>query len=393
MGFQFNKKEEPDKAILYKTPAHKKRPRFYVAGKAPNVLIGSSNYPNIHSGVLLDDEGTAKDNPKDIVASKQKISSILQSRQSLVNSWSKANVKIDLKSKFVEQARDVAMSKRAVDSEVFLQKAITSDISFHERMMPHGPSAALKKLQVTTNPSIPKPIDRLTSDTDVTATTALHELNDKGFDETYLTRLLSVGTLGQKRKLVPTKWSITAVDDSLSKRLRKEVLQHDEADFRLYTGEYLGNEFIIIVLPGPWSFELFELSEPHNIYNSSDEIGITQDHEFQEGRKTYASITAGAYYASKLGVLETFNKEKIQGRVIVFRVITTRYTVPLGVWVVREGVRIALNNKEETTIETVKQAKEIVAQKLKEKLGVNTEEIVRASKVLAQEQKSLSNWF
>ena len=55
----------------------------------------------------------------------------------------------------------------------------------------------------------------------------MSELQNKGIDEYHMTKLLSAGTLGQgdKRKIVPTKWSITAVDDTYGKKIREEI-QH-----------------------------------------------------------------------------------------------------------------------------------------------------------------------
>ncbi|MFW5865618.1 MAG: hypothetical protein ACOCU6_00825 [Nanoarchaeota archaeon] len=394
MGVRFRKKEEPDKSILYqKRGTLKKRSKNYFSGKIPNLLIGSYGYPNVSTGALVDDIGGSVDDPKDIVAKRYDIDRVLQSRQSLVNSRVTTNVKT-MNSRFTEQAGDLAKSKRSVDSEVFLKKAVTPGMSFDERNMPHGPSGELRKLMLTSNPHIPRPIERVTSDTDVKATTALHELNSKGFDEYYLTKLFSVGTLGRNRKLVPTKWSITAVDDTISDRFRDEVLDYKESDYRVFTGEYLGNEYVVLFLPGPWSFELFEMAIPHSIYNSTDEVTITQDYEFQQGRKKYASNTSGAYYAAKLAALEKCRREKIQARVIVFRVITKKYTVPLGVWVVREGVRqTLLSDPLDKMISSTSEAKTVVSNLLSAKTGEDGIFFIAKSIIFSSSQKSLTSWL
>ncbi len=69
------------------------------------------------------------------------------------------------------------------------------------------------------------------------------------------------------------------------------------------------------------------------------------DHEFYEGRKYYASETAGGYYTVRLAVLEKLNEKKRQGSVLALRFITGDYTLPLGVWVTREAARNAMNLK------------------------------------------------
>ncbi|MFA5944828.1 MAG: hypothetical protein WC876_10225, partial [Candidatus Thermoplasmatota archaeon] len=62
------------------------------------------------------------------------------------------------------------------------------------------------------------------------------------------------------------------------------------------------------------------------------------------GRTTYAS-TAGGYYATRLSVLEHLVKIGRQATAIVLREITDAYTTPLGVWVVRETCKVALESK------------------------------------------------
>ncbi|MEM3845867.1 MAG: hypothetical protein QXU98_09220, partial [Candidatus Parvarchaeota archaeon] len=88
---------------------------------------------------------------------------------------------------------------------------------------------------------------------------------------------------------------------------------------------------------GEWSFELIE------VWNNSSKLFIGDgDYELYEGRKTYASNTAGGYYAVRLAVLEELKRLKRQFTVVAIREITPDYFVPLGVWVVRESARAAL---------------------------------------------------
>ena len=97
--------------------------------------------------------------------------------------------------------------------------------------------------------------------------------------------------------------------------------------------------------PSAFSFELFELYVPGSSWNPSDQIKASTDSEGYSGRKTYASNTAGGYYATRLPILEYLNKIKKQAAVLAVRIETPTYWAGLGVWVVRESVRKALNNK------------------------------------------------
>ena len=69
------------------------------------------------------------------------------------------------------------------------------------------------------------------------------------------------------------------------------------------------------------------------------------DYEAYEGRKYYASNTAGGYYTVRLAALEKLNQMKKQGSVLALRFITGDYTLPLGVWVTREAARKSMQSK------------------------------------------------
>jgi hypothetical protein len=158
---------------------------------------------------------------------------------------------------------------------------------------------------------------------------------------------LSVGNLGigKNRKLVPTRWSITAVDDTVGKDWLNEIRQYPETDYTSFFGGYLGNYFLILFYPDVWSYELFETYMPKSSWNVTEETQFTTDYEAYAGRKTYAENCGGGYYAARLPILEKLKGMKRQASVLCLRFITGEYAVPLGVWVVREAVRKAMSSK------------------------------------------------
>jgi hypothetical protein len=84
---------------------------------------------------------------------------------------------------------------------------------------------------------------------------------------------------------------------------------------------------------------------PKTLWNPEGrETAIFSDYEFFDGRKDYASI-GGCYYSGRLIVSEHLNKEKRQAGVVILREARPEYIMPLGVFVVREGVRKTLKNK------------------------------------------------
>ncbi len=201
---------------------------------------------------------------------------------------------------------------------------------------------------MTENPKIKNVVEKTVSDIDMKANEGLKKLYRKGIDENFLTKLLSIGLLGVKknRKLVPTRWSITATDDILGKEMLKEIRDYQEIDFQAYFDGYLGNYYLVLFFPGVWGFELYEMQVPLKV-NPWSKTGkfYAYDYEGFDGRKNYAEETAGGYYACRLGIIEKLRELRRQGYVLVFRFITEEDKYPLGVWVCREATRISLKNK------------------------------------------------
>jgi DNA repair protein NreA len=360
-----------------------------VMGKVPNILIGSYNYPTVNTGFLASDDVRDEDNPKAWAENKDiGIKDIVLMRQSLANSRFTANVKSA--SRFSDNLKEVSLSEKAVDAEVFFDGKIRKEFSFNVDTLPHGPVGTLKTIDVLENPRIPFHVQRAESDIDLKASQAIKTLSGKGIDEHFLTKIVSAGNLGVKiqRKMVPTKWSITMIDDSLGKDHIRAIQGNENCEYGFFEGSYLGNYYFCLTFPGPWSFELFE-TYVGGLENAS-EYASASDYESAFGRKTYASNTSGGYYASRIAVLEYFKKKKKIGRVLMFRFITDEYWAPLGVWVVREASRNAFKGEGkifENKDELLKHAFTLALMKFR--ININTS--YRESKLLKEikEQKTL----
>jgi len=310
-------------------------------GSSPAPFVGRFGYPNINVGVLTPPEisdSWVHDAPKFWASNQFKIPQIVDLRSALVNSRFKAHVKS--KSKWLEISQEVGMASKPVDVELTLAKKPSFRLNTDIHAAPMGPNAQLKKAVITSNPKINTKVDKIVSDTDLKAQPGMTYLYEKGFDELFLNKLLSVGTLGVQRKLVPTRWSITATDDILGKHVLNEVKQFPEADYQVYYGSYLGNHYLMLFFSTTWSYELYE-----NYLPALPKWQYSHDYEAFEGRKTYAENTVGGYYTVRLALAEKMKEMKRQAGVLVLRFITGEYTVPLGVWVTREAARKALSNR------------------------------------------------
>jgi len=319
---------------------------FY--GSAPTPFVGRYGYPNINVGILSlqdrTDDAWLYDAPRYWSEQNFDIPRIATFRSELVNSRFKADIRD--RSKLLEISQEVGMASKPVDVEVNLESKPRFRLSTDPYTAPMGPNAKLKKAEITSNPKIPHKVDKVVSDIDLKAMDAISYLYDNEFDENFLTKLLSIGSLGvnKNRKLVPTRWSITAIDDAVAKKLMPKVHQFPELDYTAFFGSYLGNYYLLLAFPEPWSYELFETYLPKASWNVNDEIVYMTDYEGYNGRKDYAENCAGGYYSVRMAILERLAQLKRQASVLALRFITGEYAMPLGVWVTREATRKALQN-------------------------------------------------
>ena len=147
--------------------------------------------------------------------------------------------------------------------------------------------------------------------------------------------------------MVPTRWSITAVDSIVSKNLIEKKIKGKKPinEYRVYEFSYLGNRFIVLMTPSSWRYEWIEAWYPGTVWNPDGrKIAMGGDWEGYKGRRTYASI-GGCYYAVRLAVAEFLAKEGRQAGVIAMREIHPSFITPLGVWINRESVREALRRR------------------------------------------------
>jgi len=302
----------------------------------PEVFVGRHGYPLVRAGPMI-----SAGSPQEKPSLGMDIGEIIAARSALVRSEIKITVKeADAPGRLLEVCQQIAMSSAPVGTEVSFQKPPQGRMQFDGVLSPSGPSGELKGLEITTNPLIPRKVDRIVEDRGAGAAAAVAELYSSGIGTDHISRMLSLGLLGKRRKLVPTRWSITASDDMIGKALKNSILDRPQVnDYYLFSGEDLGNHFEILLLPRPFSFELIEIWMPRSVWAEDGFIG--GDREGALAKKEY-SILAGGYYAARLAVLEHLAEMQRQAAVLAVREISEAYWAPLGVWVVREVARAAL---------------------------------------------------
>jgi len=349
-------------------------------GPSPkSVFVGHENYPDVFVGPLvsLNESNLERvDTPEKMFGLSQE--KIIRDRYSLVRGKLQKNV--FTRDRYIRELQAVTLSAKPVDMEINFRKKPSFSLSFSPILQPMGASGEVNKIKVVDNPKIRSPVYKLIDD-DIKADEVVVEFYKLNFNVSQISKILSSGVLGIKKKLVPTKWSITAIDALLSKYFITKIKNFSSIDeYLLFENSYLGNHFYILLLPGNWEFEQFETWFPGTLWNlNSNSPEIAVEFEFYFGRKDYASLQSGGYYASRFAVSEGLYKMKRQARAIVIREVGKEYDIPVGVWEVRENVRAALRKKPEK-FGSLKQ----LLQNLKTK--IKSEEYVKKSNLLRQKR-------
>lgn len=346
-----------------------------VFGESAEVFVGSFGYPSVSWGPVLPLQEYATE--RDIY--EMGYEKIIEHRVNVVRGKRYGGIRPE--GRIVEETQDVAMSVRPVDVEMRFSKEPVFSPKFSSVAQPIGASGTMKDVRLCENPKVPKKADELLKEKGRAREIAA-EMFDTGLDNYYITKVLSAGLLGMKgdRKMVPTRWSITATDDMIGKYLMGRVRGYAEvSDFYVLSHESLSNHFEILVMPGKWEFENFEAWSPGTIWTQGgSDFRVSGEHEPFGGRTAYAESQAGGYYAVRIGVLEFLDRIRRQARVVSIREIYEGYQVPVGVFQVRENVRDATLNVRKYS--TLGEALASAGSRLRKGVG----EYVRRSKVLTQ---------
>jgi DNA repair protein NreA len=355
----------------------------------PSVFIGSWNYPKVYAGPMIapvSGDTTIMDMPESWIPQSKSQEDIIGYRMSLVRGKQLVGIK-DLESGFVEKLQEISLAENSIESEAeFFKKPRGS--SFSDEHTPHGPSAIIQKFDIE-NVRWEHSLEKAFYDTDLKAADAVVDLNKKGIPFSNIQKAFSVGAMGvgKRRKLVPTRWSITACDSTIGDRLLKTVRFNDIIDTtRVYEFSSLNNYYAIMLIPTEWQYEWMEAF----LQVLGREELIFSDYETNSGKKEYSRV-GGCYYTCKMAVLEALERESKQAGVIVLREAYNGY-VPLGVFNVRENVRNAMDQAP-LEFEDMKTALSYISTKLKLPMEKFVKQSDLLKELLNSRQTTLDSFF
>ena len=315
----------------------------------PSVFVGRYGYPKVKVGPMLPPlhgDTTILDKPEMWLG--KSIEEIVNYRLSLVRGVSNIDIH-STSGKYIETLQELAMTSMSVESEATFEKRPIADIEQEKALgldidsAPFGPIAPLKTFKTSSSLSVDQRLENVFYDKDLRTAEGVVNLYQGGVEVSRIHRVLSMGMLGlqRNRRMVPTRWSISATDDVISASLIKKIETFPTIDFfKVQKHIHLGNYYSVILIPDDiWSFEMQEAW-----YDNNGNLGVGIDFENANGLDHYPSI-AGAYFAARLGVAEHLFKIRHKAAALILREIRPEYVMPLGVWQIREGIRKALDGE------------------------------------------------
>src|SRR5437667_3701366 len=204
-----------------------------VGSSPPGGFVVRFGYPKVFVGPMVppvSGDTTILDTPEWWMG--KSFDEIVDYRYSLLRGYSKANVFDARKGgRLIEKLQEVAMMTKPVDTELVITRLPRKILDLREDSQPFGPIAPLESFQAG-NSSVDDRIEKAFYDVDLVADDAVLQLYRNGVLVTRIQSAFSLGLFGEnkRRKLVPTRWSITAVDSNLSLRLMARVRQHPFID-------------------------------------------------------------------------------------------------------------------------------------------------------------------
>ncbi len=312
----------------------------------PGVLIGESGYPRVNLYYMvppgiIGEKAREYEDPVGWASRRITLSSIIRLRSSLLSVKLRVNA-YDPITLYTREISPALISEKPIQTEAILAKPPIPRLSFSGISKPVGPTAPAERIRVAENPKPPSKIESLVWD-DAPAAEAVWEAYRSGVDIYEIQRAFMLGLLGtiRRRRLVPTRWAITAVDEIVSSRLLKHIRGMREiSEYMVYFGEYLGNRFTIVLLPGYGRIEWIEVWRPNTLWTRRASQPVIY-YLFEDPRGVKSSEDGG-YSAAKISVLEYMYKNNIRSDVLIIREILPSYYAPVGNWHIRETVKRAL---------------------------------------------------
>lgn len=311
----------------------------------PDFLVGEWGYPSVNFGPISSPEESHANFHSLISSENFDLIDILRIRLNNLYTFERVNVrKAPSLYRTNEVIKELAISVKPVDTEIVLRREPIPRVFLDPDIPPVGLRAPIERIEDVGNVYAPRKLESAVEE-DENARILMSELYDHGISNYHLIRLLSVGLLGKKhrRRIVPTRWAITATDVMLGNYFLDEIKRvgREVRETMLFHHEHLGNIYYVLLIPSDWwAMEMFEIWMPMSVWvRRPGKPVVIHIYESYDGK---ANKMDGGYYAIRFSILEWLRKNLRRAMAVAIRIIKPEYFAGVGNWQIREGVRRAL---------------------------------------------------
>ena len=211
----------------------------------PSVFVGTYGYPKVSVGPMLPPvhgDTSILDMPEKWIG--KSLEEIVNFRLNLIRGIKNISA-TQCEGRYIEDLQEMTMALNPTDTEIEFVKPTFPVTSVDEQSAPFGPLGKIKNAKFSST-NADSSIEKVYYDHDLKADDAVMQLYNSGIDISKIQKCFSIGMMGVTRKLVPTKWSITATDDIISKTLMLQILDFDIIDsFNVFSFPILEIYFLL----------------------------------------------------------------------------------------------------------------------------------------------------
>jgi len=317
--------------------------RLLTAFSPPGIIVEAAKYPVLMASVLASTEPSEflsiYDHPESWIGLDR--DAVLTMRKRLY----RFTVPIDARAMepydIIETLQTIALSVSPVAIEVETSSLPSKKLSTLGGQLPASPSINTKSIDIVSEPEISRVAKRITEQ-DIPSSEAAWKLLDYEYTLDQVVRLMSVGLLGRidSRRLVPTRGAYKAVIDAYVSRSLIELIEKPlVTSYRLGMSELFGDNFTVLAQPGEPKVDYLRIERTPDGLDRGTSI---------QGVKNLATDSKTSIFAdhARFSSFSDLVKRRESAHLTVFHFSRTSSNNILGPWLVRAGVKAALETNQ-----------------------------------------------
>lgn len=321
---------------------HATSSRYATVFSPPGVTVEAAKYPMMTVGILASTDAqeylSIFDHPESWTGLNRE--TILSMRRELYRFTVPINARAIKSSDFIEALQTIALSVSPVAIEVETASLPPKGLQPLGGQLPTSPTVDTHSVEIASDPEISRVAKNITQ-LDIPASEATWKLLDYDYSIDQVARLMSVGLLGRtdSRRLVPTRGAYKAVIDGYINRSLMELAEKPESEsYRIYTSELIDESFTILIRPGDPRVDYLRIERTPK--------GLERGVSFERLKNAVTDPKTAVFGDhARFSGYQQIVKEQERSHITIFHFARNNKNNILGPWVVRAGVKLALESE------------------------------------------------